>query len=85
MISYGQALMQDEATATQLVAANMAELAPSLLAAYGITLPPQTDLTPLIAFAIGQAEILCESDFAPAIKSTINTVKRNLATNGIAY
>ena len=85
MISYGQALMQDEATATQLIAADMAELAPSLLAAYGITLPPGTDLTPLIAYAIGQAEALCAPDFAPNIDSTISIVKTNLAAHGIKY
>lgn len=84
-ISYGQVLMQDEATATQLISENMAQLAQALLEANGITPPPPEELIPILQFSISQAESLCAPDFESAVNSTISTVKTNLASHGISY
>jgi hypothetical protein len=85
IIGYGQALTQDEATATLLISENMAQLAQALLGAYGITPPPPADLVPILSFSISQAEMICAGDFQLEIGSTVKTVKKNLASHGISY
>jgi hypothetical protein len=85
IIGYGQALTQDEATATQIISENTAQLAQALLGAYGITLPPSADLVPILNFAISQAEIICAGDYQFEIDSTVKAVKTNLASHGISY
>jgi hypothetical protein len=85
MILYGQALIQDEAAAIQLISKQMAELSEALLAAYGIILPPGTDLTPLIEFAIERSMDICANDFSDEIEATINYVDQQLNSHGISY
>lgn len=85
MILYGQALMQDEAAAIQLISEDWAELAIGFFAMYGITLPEGTDLTPLIKFAIGQAVEICKGDFDEEVEATINFVNQQLLLYGIIY
>lgn len=85
MIAYGQALMQDEATAVDLLAGQMAELSAGFLASYGIILPPGVDLKPLIVTAIQGGMAICAGDFLGEILATTAFVKKNLAANGIAY
>ncbi len=85
MILYGQALMQDEATAIQLISEDWAELAIGFFAMYGITLPEGTDLTPLIKFAIGQAMEICKGDFDEEVEATINFVNQQLLLYRIIY
>jgi len=71
MILYGQALIQDEPAAIQLISEQMAELSEAFLAAYGIILTPGTDLTPLIKFAIEQSMEICVGDFDEEIAANI--------------
>ncbi len=85
MIAYGQALMQDEATAVDLLAGQMAELSMGFLASYGVTLPAGTDLKPLIVMAINGGMAICASDFLGEIQATTAFVKANLTANGIIY
>jgi len=85
MIAYGQALMQDEATAVDLLSGQMAELARGFLASYGIILPAGIDLKPLIITAIQGGMALCAGDFLREILATTAFVKMNLAANGIVY
>jgi hypothetical protein len=84
-ILYGQALTQNEATAIKLISEQMAELSEAFLAAYGVTLPPGTDLTPLIKFAIKQSMKICAKDFDEEIAATINFVDQQLFLHGISY
>jgi hypothetical protein len=83
MILYGQALMLDDATATQLIAEQTADISKGFLSAYGIPLPKGLDLIPLITFAIEQSIILCANDFAEEITATIDFVDQNLQAHGI--
>lgn len=85
MILYGQALMQDEAAAIQLISEDWAELAAAYFAMYGITLPEGTDLIPLIKFGILQAMVICAGDFDEEVEATINFVNQQLLLNGIIY
>ena len=85
IVFYGQALMQDDETAIQLIAEGTAEVAASFLEANGITLPPDADIVPLIEFAIEQSIDLCAGDFAAEIAATINFVGQNLQAQGISY
>ncbi len=85
MILYGQALTQGKPRAIQLISEQMAELAKSYLAVYGIPLPEGVDLTPLITFAIVQSVEICKDDFDEEIAATINFVDPQLILHGISY
>jgi 3D (Asp-Asp-Asp) domain-containing protein len=85
MIFYGQALMQDEETAIQLISQQTAYIAESFLGAYGIILPDGTDLVPLITFAIQQSIEICADDFSYEIEATINYVEQQMNANDITY
>jgi len=85
MVLYGQALMQDEATATQLISEQIAELANGLFAANGIQLPPGTELMPLIRDAIQGSMGICQDDYAGEISGTITFVRNELKANGVSY
>jgi hypothetical protein len=82
---YGQALMQDDATAVQLISEGTAEVAAIFLETYGITLPSEVDIVSLIEFGIEQSIGLCAGDFEAEIAATIHFVNQNLGTNGISY
>jgi hypothetical protein len=85
IVFYGQALMQDDATAVQLIAEGTAEVAVIFLEAYGITLPPEVDTVSLIDFGIKQSIDLCAGDFAAEIAATIDFVNQNLEIHRISY
>ncbi|MBA3037181.1 MAG: hypothetical protein FP814_11890 [Desulfobacterium sp.] len=83
MILYGQVLMQDDATAVLLISQQLAELSTAFLAAYGLTLPPGTDMTPLLQFGIMKSMELCAPDFTAEIFATSSFVDQQLAAHGI--
>lgn len=85
IISYGQALTMDEATALQLLSEQMAALAAGFLNAYGIVLPDGVDLTPMLKLGIAQAMLLCSPDFPGELAATIEEVKQQLKIHDIRY
>jgi hypothetical protein len=85
IIFYGQALMQDNETAIQLISEGTAEVAASFLDANGIALPPDVDIVPLIEFAIEQSIDLCAGDFAAEIAATVIFVGQNLQAHEMSY
>ena len=85
IVFYGQALVQDDATAIHLISEGTAEVAAIFLEAYGITLPPGVDIVPLIEFGIEQSINLCANDFAQEIAATIDFVNQNLESHGISH
>jgi hypothetical protein len=85
IVYYGQALMQDDATAIQLISEGTAEVATIFLEAYGITPPPSEVIVSLLEFGIEQSIGLCEGDFADEIAATIDFVSQNLESHGISY
>ena len=85
MIFYGQALLQDDETSIELISEQTVNVAKSFLAAYGIEIPPQVDVTPLVKFLTQEAMAACADDFASEIKATVGFVSDNLAIEGISY
>jgi hypothetical protein len=85
LILYGQALMEDTDTAVEMLAEHLAEIATAFLEAYGITLPPGVDITPLAQAGIYLAMDLCAEDFAPEVMATSVFVQEQLQVHGISY
>lgn len=85
MILYGQALMEDNETAIEMLAEHLADIATAFLAAYGITLPEDVDITSLAQFGISQAMILCANDFSEEVFKTSFFVRDQLIAHGISY
>ena len=86
MILYGQVLTQDSATATQLVAEQLAAQAVSFLGSFGITLPiPPEQVPGLIVWLLGEATEICQADYFDEIQGTIQAVRIALRANGIWY
>jgi hypothetical protein len=83
MVLYGQVLMQDDTTAVILISDQLADIATAFLAAYGLTLPPGADITPLLQFGIMQSMMLCAPDFSAEVFATANFVDQQLASHGI--
>jgi hypothetical protein len=83
MVLYGQVLMQDDTTAVILISDQLADIATAFLAAYGLTLPPGADITPLLQFGIMQSMMLCAPDFSAEVFATSNFVDQQLASHGI--
>jgi hypothetical protein len=84
-ILYGQALLQDEGMALNLVSEQMADLSEKFLSAYNIPAPPKEQAIQLIAFYITVAMTLCESDYAQEIAETQNYVAQQMSFSAIAY
>jgi len=84
-VLYGQALMQDDATAFQLISEQLAEFAMRFLEAYGITLPEGIDLVELVKIGIEQSIALCAPDFQAEVLATIDYVENQLEANHISY
>lgn len=84
-ILYGQALLQDEGTALNLVSEQMADLSEKFLSAYNIPAPPKEQTIQLIAFYISVAMTLCESDYAREIAKTQDYVSQQMSVSAIAY
>lgn len=85
-ILYGQVLMQESATATQLVAEQLAAQAVGFLGSFGVSLPIPPDQVPgLIKWLLEQATELCKDDYFDEIQGTVQAVRIALRTNGIWY
>jgi len=85
LVLYGQILMQDEATALQLISEQTAGVAKGFLAANGIDLPPDTDITPLVQYFTELAMALCAADFADEVDATTSYVGAQMKAHGISY
>jgi hypothetical protein len=86
MILYGEVLMQDEATAIQLISEQTADAAESFLSLYGIQLPLSKE--EIIQMVIGYTTLaisICEYDYQHEIKATIHFVDQQLKGHGITY
>ncbi len=83
-VLYGSALTQDKNTALQLIAAQMAQMAPDFMKMYGIIVPQGVDLQPVVAQLMGAAMTLCQDDYAAELNATVGQVRDNLAARGIA-
>ncbi len=79
MIAYGTLLQQDEATIVALMTDNYNSMVTGYLGALGISLPPGTDMTPLIQAAITVSMSLIASDYKREIVATKNYVQNQLA------
>jgi hypothetical protein len=83
---YGQILMQDEATAIQLISQQTANLAEGFLALYGIFLPiSREEVVGMVASYMALAIELCQDDSLQEIEATIRDVRRQLWAHGITY
>ncbi len=78
MIAYGTLLQQDEGTIVTMMTENYNSMVSGYLAALGISLPPGTDMRPLIQAAISVSMSLCASDYKREIIATKNYVKAQL-------
>jgi hypothetical protein len=89
MVSYGFALAQEPAAAQELLAGQMAALAPAFLSAYGIALPDNEDeeahLNELSGIFLNAAIKMCRGGYLEAVEDTIAFVTGNLANMGINY
>jgi len=85
MVLYGQALMQDENTAIELLAEQLADQAVSYLAGYGLTGYSAPDLVPIAKGYIEVAMEYCGPDYAHEIDATIEFVKGGLKSHHISY
>jgi uncharacterized protein YgfB (UPF0149 family) len=84
----GQALMQDDAAAINLLAEELADFAQAYLAGFGVTLPSGVGREQIVVLAenfIGLAMTMCQGDFAQELAATIVYVNQQLDTHGIAY
>jgi hypothetical protein len=77
MILYGQALMQNEETAVDLLAGEFVNLAQ---AAYGIIVDKDT-----VIYGLNSAITICESDFEDAIEYAIRKLKLQMFWHWIFY
>jgi hypothetical protein len=85
MIYYGTALMQDEATALQLISQQTAAVAEGFLEANQVDLPQDTDIAALIALAIEISMEICADDFAAELKKTTGFVREQLRIHDVSY
>jgi len=85
MILYGQALMQDEDTAIELIAEQMANLAEEYLKNKGIELPSGIELKSLIEDALQTAISLIKDDYMKEVEATIEYIKVNLWKHRVFY
>jgi hypothetical protein len=71
ILLYGEALTQDKQTALDCFSAELAQATVGFLSAYGLSLSPGVDVTPLIEFFMAQAMELCGGDFGAELNATI--------------
>jgi hypothetical protein len=85
-ILYGQVLMQDDATATYLVAEQLAAQAVGFLGSFGLTLPiPPQDVPGVIEGLLVVATGICKDDYFDEIQGTIRAVDIALRAHGLWY
>jgi len=86
MILYGHVLMQDEATAIQLISEQTADAAEGFLSLYGIRLPlPKEEIIQMVIGYTTLAISICEYDYQHEIEATIHFVDQQLKGHGITY
>ncbi len=86
MVLYGQVLLQDDATAIELMAEQLEDMAKTFLAALGLPpLPTDVDITPLLQYGIVTAMARCAWDFGAEVAATAEFVDDQLRAHGIAY
>jgi len=85
MIFYGHALLQDDVTSLELISEQTANVAKGFLAAYGIEIPAEIDVTSLVMFLTQEAIAACADDFVSEITATVGFVNDNLVIEGISY
>jgi hypothetical protein len=86
VLSYGQILSQDEATAIQLISQQTASLAQRFLTLYDITLSiSQEEIVGMVISYMGLAIDSCQDDYLEEIEATIPYVRHNLRIHGITY
>lgn len=78
MLAYGTLLQEDEATIISLMTDNYNGMVQAYLAALGISLPPGTDVSPLIQTAINVSLSLMAGDYKKEILATKNYVAAQL-------
>jgi len=84
LILYGQVLMQDEATAIQLISEQTADLAQAFLGLYGIQLPiPEEKIIQMVVGYTTLAISICENDYQQEIGATIHFVDHQLKGHAI--
>jgi len=69
--SFGVLLQQPPPVPFAGVVMDFAALAEAYLLSLGVTLPPGTDLTPLISDGLATAKGLCEGDYLAEVKATV--------------
>jgi hypothetical protein len=74
MLAYGTLLQEDQDTIIQGLVSSYAGMVAAYLGALGITLPPGTDISPLIEAAIGVSLQLCQGDYMREVFATKNYV-----------
>jgi hypothetical protein len=78
--------MQDDETAMQLVAEQIADQATTYLGSFGVKLPlSPPEVVELAQQLLGVAMWLCEPDYTQEIQGTIHAVDHALHTHGIRY
>jgi hypothetical protein len=82
MISYGQALMQDQETAIDLIAQQLVDLAKAFL---GELPGSEGDILTLAKYGLSLSMNICSSDFYIELHKTINFVSGELSDYGISY
>jgi hypothetical protein len=85
LVTYGFALAQEPAVAKELIAEQLAALAPDFLGAYGITLPAGVDLGALSKLFLGVAIEMCAAEYLTEVENTIQFVSANQAKTGTSY
>ena len=83
MVTYGTVFQQDEPHIIQGIVLNFEAIAMAYLGAFGITLPPEVNLKPLIELALYQAIDLCEDDYMAEIWATIDYVDQEMKAHKI--
>jgi len=83
MISYGQALMQDQEIAIDLIAHQLVELAEAFLG--GLPAGSEPKFLELAKTGLSISMQICSSDFYIELDRTINFVSGELANKGISY
>ena len=78
MVAYGALLQEDQATMIQGMVSIYSGMISQYLAALGITLPPGTDVSPLIEAAIGVGLQLIQGDYMREVFATKNFVANQL-------
>jgi len=78
MVAYGALLQEDQPTIIQGMVSSYAGMVGQYLAALGITLPPGTDVSPLIEAAIDVSLQLIQGDYVCEVFATKNFVANQL-------